>query len=58
VRSLGTDHPYVSLLQSAPGIACTLGFTIASKIGEHLTLLLVKEADGLHRTLPFMNRRV
>ena len=34
LRSLGADHPYVSLLQSAPGIAWVLGFTIASEIGE------------------------
>jgi transposase len=31
---LGADHPYVSLLQSAPGIAWVLGFTIASEIGD------------------------
>ncbi len=34
LRSLGADHPYVSLLQSAPGIAWVLGFTIASEIGD------------------------
>src|ERR1035438_7375687 len=31
LRSLGADHPYVSLLQSAPGIAWVLGFTIRSE---------------------------
>ncbi len=34
LRSLGADHPYTSLLQSAPGIAWVLGFTIASEIGD------------------------
>ena len=34
LRSLGADHPYVSLLQPAPGIAWVLGFTIASEIGD------------------------
>jgi transposase len=34
LRALGADHPYVSLLQSAPGIAWVLGFTIASEIGD------------------------
>ena len=31
---LGADHPYVALLQSVPGIAWVLGFTIASEIGD------------------------
>lgn len=34
LRVLGADHPYVHLLQSAPGIAWVLGFTIASEIGN------------------------
>jgi len=34
LRTLGADHPYVSLLQSVPGVAWILGFTIASEIGD------------------------
>jgi len=34
LRELGADHPYVSRLQSAPGIAWVLGYTIASEIGD------------------------
>jgi len=34
LRRLGADHRYVSLLQSAPGIAWVLGYTIASEIGD------------------------
>lgn len=34
LKALGADHPYVSLLQTAPGIAWVLGYTIASEIGD------------------------
>jgi len=34
LRRLGADHPYVSLLQTTPGISWVLGFTIASEIGD------------------------
>jgi transposase len=34
LRTLGADHPYVSLLTSAPGIAWVLGYTIAAEIGD------------------------
>jgi transposase len=34
LRILGADHPYVSLLQSVPGVAWVLGYTIASEIGD------------------------
>ncbi len=34
LRRLGADHPYVSLLQSMPGIAWVLAYTIASEIGD------------------------
>jgi transposase len=34
LRTLGADHPYVSLLQSVPGVAWILGYTIASEIGD------------------------
>jgi transposase len=34
LRALGADHRYVSLLQSVPGIAWVLGYTIAAEIGD------------------------
>src|ERR1700678_2255342 len=34
LRALGADHAYVSLLQSVPGVAWILGYTIASEIGD------------------------
>jgi transposase len=34
LRAQGADHPYVSLLQSVPGVAWVLGYTIASEIGD------------------------
>ncbi len=34
LRTRGADHPYVSLLQSVPGVAWVLGYTIASEIGD------------------------
>jgi transposase len=34
LKSLGADHPYVSLLQTVPGIAWVLGYTIAAEIGD------------------------
>src|SRR3954454_19780411 len=34
LRQLGADHRYVGLLQSAPGIAWVLGYTIAAEIGD------------------------
>ena len=34
LRTQGAQHPYVSLLQSVPGVAWVLGYTIASEIGD------------------------
>jgi transposase len=34
LRELGAEHPYVSLLQTVPGIAWVLGYTIAAEIGD------------------------
>jgi transposase len=34
LRRLGVDHPYVALLQTIPGVAWVLGYTIASEIGD------------------------
>jgi len=34
LRELGADHRYVPLLQSVPGVAWVLGYTIAAEIGD------------------------
>lgn len=34
LRRLGADHRYISLLQTVPGIAWVLGYTIAAEIGD------------------------
>jgi transposase len=34
LRRLGADHRYVALLQTVPGIAWVLGYTIAAEIGD------------------------
>jgi transposase len=34
LKQLGADHPYVPLLTTIPGIAWTLGYTIAAEIGD------------------------
>ena len=34
LRRLGADHRYVSLLQTCPGIAWVLGYTIAAELGD------------------------
>jgi transposase len=34
LRQLGADHRYVALLQTVPGIAWVLGYTIAAEIGD------------------------
>jgi transposase len=34
LRAMGADHPYVELLQTVPGIAWVLGYTIAAELGD------------------------
>jgi len=46
LRRLGATHPYVSLLQSAPGIAWVLGYTIASEIGDISRFATPKKLTG------------
>ena len=48
----GADHPYVALLQSVPGVAWVLGFTIASEIGDITRFASPQEARRLHRIVP------
>jgi transposase len=46
LAALGADHPYVSLLQSVPGVAWVLGFTIASEIGDITRFATPKKLVG------------
>lgn len=34
LRALGAEHRYIPLLQTVPGVAWVLGYTIAAEIGE------------------------
>ncbi len=47
LRALGADHRYVSLLQTVPGIAWVLGYTIAAEIGD-ITRFAPRNARRLH----------
>ncbi len=46
LRRLGAAHPYVSLLQSVPGIGWVLGYTIASEIGDIARFASAKKLVG------------
>ena len=46
LRQLGVDHRYVSLLQTVPGIAWVLGYTIAAEIGDIARFQTPKKLAG------------
>ncbi len=46
LRALGADHRYVSLLQTVPGIAWVLGYTIAAEIGDITRFATPKKLAG------------
>jgi len=46
LAAMGADHPYVALLQSVPGVAWVLGFTIASEIGDITRFASPKKLAG------------
>ena len=47
-----SDHPYIPLLMSAPGIGWVLAFTIAAEIGEIERFSSPEKLDRLHGALP------
>jgi transposase len=51
LRRLGVTHPYVPLLQTIPGVAWVLGYTIASEIGDISRFHSFEEARRLHGAL-------
>jgi transposase len=56
LRAQGADHPYVSLLQTAPGIAWVLGYTIASEIGDITRFAGPKKLTGYTGLCPFVRQ--
>ncbi len=52
LRRLGAAHPYVSLLQSVPGIGWVLGYTIASEIGDIARFASAKKLVGYSGLCP------
>jgi transposase len=46
LRELGADHRYVSLLQTVPGVAWVLGYTIAAEIGDITRFATPKKLAG------------
>jgi len=46
LRRLGGEHPYVSLLQTVPGIGWVLGYTIAAEIGDITRFATPKKLAG------------
>ena len=56
LRAAGADHPYVSLLQTAPGIAWVLGYTIAAEIGDIGRFAGPKKLAGYTGLCPFVRQ--
>src|SRR5919108_636435 len=52
LRELGADHRYVALLQSVPGIAWVLGYTIAAEIGDIQRFPSAKKLAGYSGLCP------
>jgi transposase len=46
LRRLGADHSYVALLETVPGIAWVLGYTIAAEIGDITRFSSPKKLTG------------
>jgi transposase len=56
LQRLGADHPYVALLQSAPGIAWVLGYTIAAEIGDISRFKTPKQLVGYTGLCPIVRQ--
>jgi len=56
LRQLGAHHPYVSLLQSVPGVAWILGYTIASEIGDISRFAVPKALVGYTGLCPYVKQ--
>jgi len=52
LAAMGADHPYVALLQTVPGVAWVLGFTIASEIGDITRFAAPKKLAGYSGLCP------
>lgn len=56
LRTVGADHPYVALLQTAPGIAWVLGYTIAAEIGDVTRFASPKKLVGYTGLAPIVRQ--
>jgi transposase len=56
LRAAGADHPYVALLQTVPGIAWVLGYTIAAEIGDIGRFASPKKLAGYTGLCPFVRQ--
>ncbi|MGO9151379.1 MAG: IS110 family transposase [Acidimicrobiales bacterium] len=56
LRTSGASHPYVTLLQSVPGVAWVLGYTIASEIGDINRFASAKKLVGYTGLTPYVNQ--
>jgi transposase len=56
LKRLGADHPYVSLLETVPGIGWVLGYTIASEIGDIARFASAKKLVGYTGLCPFVRQ--
>jgi transposase len=56
LQAAGADHPYVALLQTVPGIAWVLGYTIAAEIGDIGRFASPKKLTGYTGLCPFVRQ--
>jgi transposase len=56
LRTQGADHPYVAILQTAPGIGWVLGYTIAAEIGDITRFASPKKLTGYTGLCPFVRQ--
>jgi transposase len=52
LRRLGAEHPYVAWLETVPGIAWVLGYTIAAEIGDSARFATPKQLTGYSGLCP------
>jgi transposase len=56
LRAMGADHPYVTLLRTAPGIAWVLGYTIAAELGDIGRFASPKKLTGYTGLCPLVRQ--
>ena len=56
LKTLGAEHPYVPLLQTVPGVAWVLGYTIAAELGDIARFGSPKKLAGYTGLCPFVRQ--